>query len=368
MPTCQQPVIALWFFTLGCLSGFAQISASSPAKDTEIGNPCCLALDNAGHLYFDQIGGAVRRLDLRTNTISNVSGTGKRYKEGVNASEVSLTFPSELTVDTEGNLFVVEGDYIRRIDSQTGLISTVAGTGKFADTIDGAPALSASFLRMAALAVSPEGEMFIADDLQQKVFRVDGKDGRVHRVAGTGKKGFSGDGGPALDASFLFIESIVMDKAGNLIIADSDNCRIRRVDHLSGVINTIAVTGGLEQGCPPPRGSNPAIPSPYDLALSSDGDVYFVEPAMNVVERLDGKSGALSTVAGTGANGFTGDGGLAADAELSSPSGLAIDSNGNLFVADWGNNWIRRVDASTKVITTVAGNGRSNCCFVHIEE
>ena len=310
----------------------------------------------------------MRRLDLRTNTISNITGTGKRYEEGVNASEVSLEFSQALAIDSSGNLLVGQDEDVRKIDSHTGLISTVAGTGESGDTIEGVPVLSARFQRITGLAFNPEGEMFIADDLQEKVFRVDGKNRKVFRVAGTGKQGFAGDSGPALNASFRFIESIAFDAAGNLIVADRENCRIRRVDHLTGVIDTIAVTGGPEEGCPPPPGTNPRLPAPDVLATDATGDVYFVETPMNVVERLDGKLGTLSTVAGTGAYParFSGDGGLAIAAELNQPSGLAIDLNGNLYVADCGNNRIRRIDARTKIIKTVAGNGLPH--VVHSEE
>jgi sugar lactone lactonase YvrE len=183
-------------------------------------------------------------------------------------------------------------------------------------------------------------------------------------VAGSGVKGMSGDGGSALKATFRFIEAIALDPAGNLFIADSENCRIRRIDHQTNVISTVAITGH-SQVCPPRPGTNPLLPSPNDLAVGPDGSVYFVEPAMNVVMRLD-KSSSSSIVAGTGGIGFSGDGDLATEAELSSPSGLAIDSNGDFLVSDTRNNRIRKVDARTKAIATIAGNGFPHT--IHSEE
>jgi sugar lactone lactonase YvrE len=177
-------------------------------------------------------------------------------------------------------------------------------------------------------------------------------------------KGMSGDGGSALNATFRFIGAIALDPAGNLFIADSENCRIRRVDHQTNVISTVAITGD-SQACPPQPGTNPLLRSPSDLAVGPDGSVYFVEPAVNVVRRLDKASGS-SIVAGTSGIGFSGDGALATEAELSSPSGIAIDSSGNLFVADTRNSRIRKLDARTKVITTIAGSGFPHT--IHSEE
>ena len=160
--------------------------------------------------------------------------------------------------------------------------------------------------------------------------------------------------------------SIAFDTADNLLIADSENCRIRRVDHQTGQINTIVVAGGPEQGCPPLPGTNMAMPSTSDLVISSTGDIYFLETPFNVVARADPKSQTPSIVFEGAGRGFAGDGGPATAAQFAGLSGLAIDAEGNLFVADCDNKRVRKVDARTRVITTIAGNGLPHT--IHAQE
>ena len=291
-----------------------------------------------------------------------VAGNGKEccYKEGARATEVSLYSSDTLAVDFSDHLFIGDRANVRRVDLNSGLISTIAGDGKSGDTVEGALALSTSFQRITGLAFSSQGQMYIADMDQGKVFKVDSRTGRVLRVAGNGKPGYAGDGGSALNASFRFITSIAFDAADDLLIADSENCRIRRVDHQSGVVNTILVTGGPEEGCPPPPGTNMPMPSTSDLVIGSTGDIYFLEPAFDVVARADPKSQTPTIVFEGAGRGFAGDGGPVSAAQLSGLSGLAIDPNGNLFISDCDNKRVRKVDARTKIITTIAGNGLPN--------
>jgi len=353
-------VILLCFFCLASWPTLARAPKKTPATKTAIDGADTLALDKEGHLFVDELwGDKVWVIDLRRKTMAVVAGNGKEccYKEGAKATDVSIESPVALAVDLSGQLFIGDQANVRRVNLNSGLISTVAGDGKSGDTIEGALVLSTSFQRITGLAFSSQRQMYIADDIQGKVFKVDDRTGRVFHVAGNGKQGFAGDGGSAVNASFRFIESIAFDAADNLLIADSVNCRIRRVDHQTGVIDTIAVTGGPEQNCPPPPGTIPLFPSTEDLALSSRGDIYFLETPFNVVARVNPKSQTPVIVfEGTG-RGFAGDGGPVAAAQFDGLSGLAVDAEGNLFVADCANKRVRRVDARTAVITTVAGNG-----------
>ena len=367
--TSRPLIIPLCIFCFTSWPALAQGPKKASATKTAIDGPSTLVLDNEGHLFVDELwGNRVWRIDLRTNTISIVAGNGKEccYKEGVGATEVGIESPVTLAVDFSGRLFIGDQANVRRVDLRSGLISTVAGDGKSGDTLEGALVLSTSFRRIAGLAFNSEREMFIADDIQGKVFKVDGRTGRVLRVVGNGKQGFAGDGGSALNATFRFIESIAFDAADNLLIADSENCGVRRVDRQTGVINTIAVTGGPKQGCPPPPGTNMAMPSTRDLALSSTGDIYFLEPAFDVVARVDPKSQTPSIVFESAGRGFAGDGGPVTAAQFDGFSGLAIDPEGNLFVSDCNNKRVRRVDARAGAITTVAGNGLPHT--IHAQE
>lgn len=351
MYSCDCVMIALFLAVLVLAESVFPQSKGPRATAWPIDGPVALALDGKGHLFVAAVDeNRVYRVDLNRKSISIVAGNGKDccFKDGMKASEVSLDDIGPLAVDSQGNLLIGEGTALRKVEALTGVITTIRTNAKLGST---------TFQRVAALALNSDGDMFIADTYLGKVFKLGSTGGEVHDIAGNGKQGFSGDGGPAIDASFRFIDSIALDKDGNLLIADSENCRIRRVDRTSGVIGSIGVTGGPEQGCPPQPGTVGFLPTPADLVLAPSGDIFFLEPAMNVVMRLAPNSQTLSVVAGTGRQGFSGDGGLATKADLSGPSGLAIDTNGNLFISDYRNKRVRRVDARTKIINTIAGNG-----------
>lgn len=344
-----------------CLSA-AQSGDESPALQFAINAPSDLALDHAGHLYVAEGEGArVLRIDLRQGTISVVAGNGKDccFREGARAVDVSLDCLCSLAVDSANNLYIGDSNgYVRKVDPQAGFITTVAGAGEFGTTTEGAAALEWRFSEISGLAVNSSGDLFISDI--PEFFKVDAKTRAVTRLAGTPKGGYSGDGGPALNAAFSPFGAIALDGAGNLLIGDFNNCRIRRVDRGTGIVRTIVMTG-----TPRPNGtcledtygnSRPG-PFPSDPAPDSMGNVYFEEGALDVVGRVDARTHAMTFVAGNGDRGFSGDGGPATEAEFDSPSGLAIDADGNLYISDWGNNRVRRVDAKTGIIMTIAGNG-----------
>ena len=354
------------YFALASLwaTGFVAVRAQAPttkqlpAIRTSINAPTSLATDD-GHLFvIEREGSKVLGVDLHRGTITMVAGNGKQccYKDGTKATEVSLGFLWSLAADGQGNLFLADDDRVRKIDLRTGLISTVVGNGTSGNTPDGVPALSAHFQQISSLAVDAHGNLFIADGSQGKIFKLDTDSGIIHLFAGTGRHGFAGDEGLALDASFNFPDNIAFDKSGNLIVADFENCRLRRIDHTTGRINTIAVTDEIGEKCSEIGNSKPG-PFPDDVVADSTGNIYFVEGAMDIILRIDAQTSVVSVFAGTGKRGFRGDGGPATSAELSNPSGLAVDSNGNVFIAEYVNNRIRRVDSKTRIITTVAGNG-----------
>jgi len=342
-----------------------------PALNFAINAPSDLALDNSGHLYVAEGDGArVLRIDLQKGTISIAAGNGKDccFQEGAKATDVSVDCLCAIAVDSAGNLYIGEfGGYIRKVDAQAGLITTVAGAGEFGSTAEGAPALAAKFDEIGGLAIDASGNLLIADG--GRIFRLDAKTHAVTTYAGKSTGGFGGDGGPAQNASFNRFGAIAFDATGNLLIGDYGNCRIRRINHATRIVTTVAVTGHLnpDGSCQEARSGNASRePLPSDPAADASGNVYFEEGAIDVVERVDAHTGAVSTVAGTGDRGFSGDGGPATEATFGSPSGLAIDTNGNLYISDWINNRIRRVDAKTGIITTIAGNGLPN--RIDIEE
>ncbi|MBV9887996.1 MAG: hypothetical protein JO119_15735, partial [Acidobacteria bacterium] len=325
-----------------------------------LNGPTALALDHDGHLFVvEQEEHRVRRIDLRKGTIETVAGNRKDccYREGIAATRAGLYYVSSLAIDLEGNLLIAEWQRVYKVEAHTGLISTVAGTGKEGATTEGSTALSVNFSHIDGLAVDSGGNLFISDGGQGKIFKVNPSTGIISRAAGSGKIGFSGDGASAVDASFHSLQQIVLDAAGNLFLADSANCRIRRIDHQTGIIGTIAQTGGPHENCPPQPAAIPYQPSPSDPVVDSQGNVYFVQGSEDLVARVGPDPQRQAIVAGNGERGFGGDGGQAAAAKLANPAGLAVDSEGNLFISEFVNNRIRRVDAKTGRIVTVAGNG-----------
>ncbi|MGA3092690.1 MAG: hypothetical protein ABSD75_29180 [Terriglobales bacterium] len=356
-----------WVSTVLLLVAFAANGTSSSrpnqasAIKSSINGPTALALDKNGYLYVIEEEDRIDRIDLGDGTISVVAGYGRKpeqdclHRDGIQATKACLQYPASLAVDATGNLFIGEiSGYVRKVDISSGLISTVAGTGHPGKIIEGSSALATDFGEIVGLAIDADGSLFIGNG---QILKVDGNSGIVTRFAGSGKQEFRGDGEPARNAGFRNAGTISLDNAGNLLIADSGNCRVRRVDHATSIIRTVAITGEVSQDGSCAAGNLQLTPDPSDAVADSTGNVYFVEGAMDIVRRVDALTLSILTVVGTGAKGFHGDGGPAVRAKLNNPSGLAIDRDGNLYIAEFVNNRVRRVDAKSKVITTIAGNG-----------
>jgi len=356
---------SLILIAFATIQSFSSQSNGISALRSSINGPTALALDNKGHLYvIEGQEDRVRRIDLREGTISTAAGSGRDskgncvHRDGIQATRACLHYPVSLAVDSLGNLFIGEmAGYVRKVDVSSGIISTVAGSGHFGDTVEGSSAISADFWSIDGLAIDADGNLFIADARQGRIFRLDGKSGLICQFAGNGKHGFRGDGGIALKASFRFAGSISLDESGSLLIADYGNCRIRLVEHASGLVRTVAVTGKMRDDGSCSAGNLEPGPYPSDAVADSLGNIYFVEGAMDIVKHVNAKTLSLSTIVGSGIKGSDGDGGLAAKARLNNPSGLAIDGDGNLYISEYVGNRIRRVDATSKKITTVGGNG-----------
>jgi DNA-binding CsgD family transcriptional regulator/sugar lactone lactonase YvrE len=295
--------------------------------------------------------------------ISTFVGTGVRgfTGDGGPASLAEVSQPTGLTFDDAGNLYFVDRQRVRRVTPE-GVITTVAGTGVAGFAGDGGSAVLAQLAlaleytrgrTSTALATDADGNLYVADAGNARVRKI-GKDGIINTVAGTGIDGFSGDGGPATQASLSLPSGLAADPSGNLYIADTANNRIRRVD-ASGEIATVAGNGpGAFSGDGGPAGAA-SLSGPEGLVLGPDGTLYIADTSNNRVRKL-GPDGTLSTVAGSGVPGYSGDGGSATKAKLNLPCALALDASGNLYIADRENNRIRKVDRAG-IITTVAGSG-----------
>jgi DNA-binding beta-propeller fold protein YncE len=279
-------------------------TGKSGYSDQEVNNPYGLLFGPDKALYFcDLDNQRIRRLDLKTRRTTAVAGDGKRayLGNGGPATVGSLNMPHEIQFDARGNLYIAERDnhVVRKVEAKTGIISTLAGTG----------------------------------------------------VAG-----FSGDGGAANQAQLRQPHSIAIDPSGHLLICDIGNHRIRRVNLSSGSIETFAGTGDRQ---PTPDGAalkGTPLNGPRTIAFDRNGDLYLALREGNAIYRIDPKRATVHHVAGTGEQGYAGDGGAARAAKLGGPKGLAY-SKGQLYVADTENHVIRRIDLKTGVITTVLGTG-----------
>jgi hypothetical protein len=308
--------------------------------------PQAVTADAAGNLYFTDQGGNVIRRITPAGIISTVVGTGVAGFGGDDgpASGASLAGVTGLAIDGSGNLFIADsGNFrVRRVDASTGVITTVAGSGYHNDVLSGigGPATSAAF-DVFDVAVDAAGNLFIAGWNFHRVFRVDGSTGIVTVFAGNGSYGYGGDGGPASDAVLAHPSSIATDGAGNVYVGDGTNYNVRRVDAITGVITTVAGNGTPSGGDGGP--ATAAGLSVADLAMDGANNLYIADSVNDRIRRVDAGTQTISTVAGNGVNGFAGDGGSATAASLAGPIGVAVDSQGKIFIADSGNQRIRRV-------------------------
>lgn len=242
--------------------------------------------------------------------------------------------------------------------ADTGLISTVAGVGQPGSAGVGGPATSAYLNTPQGICLDQSGNLFIVEMLNHRVSRVDAATGILTVVAGTGVAGYSGDNGPATQAKLNYPESCAFGAAGNLFVSDTWNNVVRRIDASTGTITTVAGNGtGAFAGDGGPA-TAASLYYPAGLALDAAGNLYIADSGNYRIRRVDASSGWITTVAGTGnSSPFGGDGGPATSANLKSPYGVAVDASNNLYISDPADYRIRRVDGITGAITTIAGNG-----------
>jgi hypothetical protein len=296
--------------------------------------------------------------DINTAAGNGISGYGG---DGGAATTARLNSPYRVAVDRSGNLFIADLDNqrIRRVDAATGIITTVAGNGISGYSGDGGAATNASLNSPTDMALDRAGNLFIADFYNARIRRVDAATGIITTVAGNGISDYSGDGGAATNAMLNFTYGVAVDSSGNLFIADTGNSCVRRVDTGTGIITTVAGNGGIGYSGDGGAATNARLNGPFDVALDGAGNLFIADFYNARIRRVDAATGMITTVAGNGHSGYNGDGGAATSAKLYGPFGVALDMAGNLFIADWFNYRVRRVDSGSGIITTVAGSGSS---------
>ena len=280
-------------------------------------------------------------------------GTMDYGGDGGPATQARLSYPNGVATDSAGNIYIADlyNNRIRKVDT-SGIITTIAGTGAAGFSGDGGPAILAEFNTPGAVAVDAAGNIYIADGTNVRVRKV-ATNGIVTTIAGTGVEGFSGDGGPAVSA-MISPSDIAVDADGNLYIADLNNARIRKVD-TNGIITTLAGMGGQGYFGDGEQAKWANFYYPKSVAADSAGNIYVADWYNHRIRKID-SSGIITTVAGDGTPGYGGDGGLATQAQINYPEGVEVDAAGNIFIADNFNQRIRKVD-TYGIITTLAGNG-----------
>jgi sugar lactone lactonase YvrE len=290
--------------------------------------------------------------------ITNLAGTAPAGFAGDSgpATAAKLDYAMSITADNTGNIYFCDygNNRVREINV-SGVITTIAGTGTSGYSGDGGLAINATLNGPMGIAVDPNGaNVYIADNINNRVRKVTMASGIITTYAGTGVLGGAGDGGPADSAQIRTPEGLAIDAGGDLYIVDNYS-QIRKVNGSAHVISTVA-GGGVN---PPIDGSIATSVYLYleYIAVDTNGNLFLSSPGYHLVRKIEHGTGILSTIAGTGIGGFSGDGGAGSSAEVYYPYGLATDLAGNVYIADESNNRVRKVDASSGIISTYAGNG-----------
>ncbi len=274
------------------------------------------------------------------------------------ALTVPILLPSAIVFDNAGDLYLAEtaSHLIRKVDT-TGHISIIAGTGTQGFSGDNGPATAATLDSPQGLALDSFGNLFLADTHNHRIRRIDATTGTITTIAGIETAGFSGDNGAATTAQLNLPTAVAIDRNNNLYFADTGNHRIRKISTSTNIITTIAGNGTQAFSGDEGPANAAAIDSPTGLALDPTSNLYLADTHNHRIRRIDAATGIITTIAGTGTPGYSGDSAAATDASLALPHSLTLDAAGNLYLADTANHRIRRIDASTGIITTIAGDG-----------
>ena len=344
-----------------------------PATSAIITNPFGVAVDASGNLYIAASGNSViRQVNAGTGIITTVAGGGTGGDGGL-ATAAQLSNPCDVKLDSAGNMYLSETCVvseqgsggggggsgtagiarIRRVDAITGIITTIAGTASSGFAGDGGPANSALLNLPTGLGIDSAGDIFIADSGNNRIRRIDAISGVITTVAGNGAAVFAGDGGPATSASLNEPTGVAVDADGNLYIADTGNSRIRRVDAISGNVTTVAGTGATGFNGDGIAATTATLSTPANVILNTSGNLVFTDLGNFRVRMID-NSGLIWTIAGDGVRSSSGDNGQASLASLNGPVGVAVSPSGPLFISELFGDHVRQVTLPSAVTATAA--------------
>jgi trimeric autotransporter adhesin len=329
-----------------CVAGSGQCGYSGDdgsAIYAKLNKPTGMAEDKAGNIYIaDKDNNVIRRVDVN-GVITTFAGNGKPGYTGDNgpAADAKLRWPNDVKIDNDGNVLIVDegNNVIRRVD-RSGIITTIIGRGGGDFNGDGGQASNASLLIPTSLAIDTKGNIYVADAGNERIRKIDRK-GIIRTIAGDGMKGYYGDGMSATMASIAYVNGIAADRDGNLYFAQKDNNVIRKID-TRGIITTIAGNGKKGFSGDGGPAVNAMLNDPYGLAVSKEGDLYVADNSNERIRKID-RNGTITTIAGTGSAGYKGDGGTPTFASFNYPSFVSMTSDGGLLVADQYNHRIRKI-------------------------
>jgi trimeric autotransporter adhesin len=335
-------------------TGTAGYNGALDAKAAEMSCPSGIAINaNTGSIYVaDTLNNRVQMVKRSTGAIFLVAGNGMAgfSGDGGLATAATMSDPTSVAVDGSNNIYIADSrnNCIRMIKESSGIITTVAGTGNDSYTGDGGLATVAALNSPTGISFDPlSGNLFVADSDNNRIRMITMSTGVITTVAGTGVAGYSGDGGPATSAHLSYPTRMTVDALGNLYIADESNNRVRKITMSTGTISTVAGTGvvgnsgdgGLAQVC--------RLFKPSDVAVDVQGNIYIADLFNSRIRMVDASTGIINTVAGSGVAGYGGDRGSAIAAELFRPVAIALHKNSELYIADSYNNRVRMLLLST---------------------
>lgn len=327
-----------------------------PATSSELYYPFSVAAEAAGSFLIADFSNNTIRRASTSGIITTIAGNGFKATSpsGGAASSAILAAPTKVTIDNSGNVLIADwnNQLVERVNLGNGTISVIAGIGRAAYTADNVPASTAGLNFPQGITTDHAGNIYISDTFNERIRKID-TTGTITTIAGIGQSGYQGDGGSALKANLNVPQGLRFDPAGNLVFADSNNNVVRSISP-QGVITTIAGTGTAGYNRDGIPATQAELQTPTDVAFDSAGNLYIADSANNRIRRVDLNKN-ISTVAGTGTGGFSGDG-LATAVQLLTPTGINFDNSGNLLIADRNNNRIRLLTPSGQ-IKTIAGDG-----------
>ena len=290
------------------------------------------------------------KTQAQVNIITTIAGTDSAGFSGDEGAAINakLNFPSQLCLDQSGNIYIADAfnHRIRKINSATGIITTVAGTGVPGYSSDNILATNTELLVPEGIAIDNYGNIYIADAGNRRIRKVDGITGIITTICGTGVIGNSGDGDQAINAEMDAPSGLCLDKYSNLFFADFHNNNIRKVDISTGVITTVVGTGISGYFGDNGPATDAQISGPFDVFVDSSGNIFFTDSWNSVIRKVDFSTGIIMTIAGNGTAGYSGDNGNAIDAKLWEPTGIFVDGGNNIFISEYKNGTVRKITGS----------------------